>query len=561
MTTMISLLPAAHGSVPNSRTIGRWDNSSSNHSYWGGAYLKVGFTGTTVKVQLAASTYFYARIDGGAFTYFDTSAGTLVNLTPSPLASGSHTLTLVSSQASAVAAYAQLQVTGLVLDAGATTTAPPVASKTIEFIGDSITYGMSLPRTTLDTAGWIVGEQLGAEHTHVAWTGIPLVVNPNSSIGMQNAWFNLKTPDITPVTAWNFATYTADVVVINLGTNDNIQGVSTSTFQSAYVTFINGIRLKFPNAQILAIEPYNGSFAAQINAAVTQVTNAGDPKVHYVDTTGWLNQSSPYVDTIDGLHPSVSGNQKIAAKLVPIIAPYLGSSAPSTPTGLAAAAGNGQVALSWNTSSGASTYNVYRGTAAGAESATPIATGLTGTSYTNAGLTNGTTYYYKVAAVNSVGTSAQSTEASGKPAGIVVTLDPLSDFSYTTSRSSGWYIDTSAAVDYFDGDAGRASRTSNDTENLVYSFNNISTFTAKVYIYVGPIGAATFQVSTDGGNNWTNVAVNPGSKSTTSGWGYYNVTPSGALPAGVNRLKVIFTYSGYNAVWDPQLSQISITHQ
>src|SRR5262249_14602300 len=34
---------------------------------------------------------------------------------------------------------------------------------------------------------------------------------------------------------------------------------------------------------------------------------------------------------------------------------------------------------------------------------------------TNTGLTNGTTYYYKVAAVNSVGTSAQSSEVTAKP--------------------------------------------------------------------------------------------------------------------------------------------------
>jgi len=68
--------------------------------------------------------------------------------------------------------------------------------------------------------------------------------------------------------------------------------------------------------------------------------------------------------------------------------------------------------LTWTASSGATSYSIYRGTTAGGESTTAIATGITSTSYTNTGLTNGTAYFYKVKAVNSAGTSAYSNEAS-----------------------------------------------------------------------------------------------------------------------------------------------------
>ncbi len=88
--------------------------------------------------------------------------------------------------------------------------------------------------------------------------------------------------------------------------------------------------------------------------------------------------------------------------------------APPTPTGLVATAGNGSVALSWAASTGATSYSIYRGTTAGGEGSTPVAT-ITSNSYTNTGLTNGTTYYYKVAAANSAGTSAQSSEVSATP--------------------------------------------------------------------------------------------------------------------------------------------------
>ena len=89
--------------------------------------------------------------------------------------------------------------------------------------------------------------------------------------------------------------------------------------------------------------------------------------------------------------------------------------APSTPAGLTAKASSGKVSLSWSASQGAASYNVYRGTAAGGESLTPLATNITATTYLDSTVTNGTKYFYKVAAVNAGGTSALSTEVSAKP--------------------------------------------------------------------------------------------------------------------------------------------------
>jgi hypothetical protein len=91
------------------------------------------------------------------------------------------------------------------------------------------------------------------------------------------------------------------------------------------------------------------------------------------------------------------------------------ATAPTAPTGLVAIAGDGQVALRWTGSSGTSSYSLYRGTAAGTESATAIATGITATTYLNTGLTDGTTYFFKVAGVNAGGTSLMSNEAWGRP--------------------------------------------------------------------------------------------------------------------------------------------------
>jgi hypothetical protein len=89
------------------------------------------------------------------------------------------------------------------------------------------------------------------------------------------------------------------------------------------------------------------------------------------------------------------------------------SNIPAAPSGLSAVAGNAQVTLSWAASSGATAYTVKRSTVSGsgyANVATPAAT-----SYTNTGLTNGTTYYFVVSAGNAGGSSANSSQVSAVP--------------------------------------------------------------------------------------------------------------------------------------------------
>lgn len=87
----------------------------------------------------------------------------------------------------------------------------------------------------------------------------------------------------------------------------------------------------------------------------------------------------------------------------------------ASPTTLAAVAGDGAVSLSWAAVTGANTYNVYQGTASGAEGATPVSTGITGTSTKVTGLQNGTTYYFQVVAINEAGNGPTSAEVPALP--------------------------------------------------------------------------------------------------------------------------------------------------
>ena len=93
-----------------------------------------------------------------------------------------------------------------------------------------------------------------------------------------------------------------------------------------------------------------------------------------------------------------------------------GTVVPAVPAGLTAMAGNGSVSLTWSAAAGAKTYNVYDGKSSGGEGATPVGTGLTSPSASVTGLANGTTYYFRIAAVDAGGASAQSSEANATPA-------------------------------------------------------------------------------------------------------------------------------------------------
>jgi fibronectin type 3 domain-containing protein len=89
------------------------------------------------------------------------------------------------------------------------------------------------------------------------------------------------------------------------------------------------------------------------------------------------------------------------------------STLPGVPTGVTATPANNQVTVSWSPSGGATSYNLYRATASHGE--TLYQPGITSTTFSDTGLTDGTTYYYEVSAVNGSGETALSSEVQATP--------------------------------------------------------------------------------------------------------------------------------------------------
>jgi hypothetical protein len=170
-----------------------------------------------------------------------------------------------------------------------------------------------------------------------------------------------------------------------------------------------------------------GTSAATVMVAADAAVSGADVNAQYV----YANPANiPFRDIVDGSngHPALTGFD---------LASGLGSWSytPGAPTGLSATGGGGGITLDWAAPSGAAVgeYDVWRGTASGAETtevATLSAAGPTMT-FTDATAGAGQTYYYEVQAVNSAGLGPFSNEAQATAASL-----PATQLVYATAPPS-----------------------------------------------------------------------------------------------------------------------------
>ncbi len=179
--------------------------------------------------------------------------------------------------------------------------------------------------------------------------------------------------------------------------------------------------------------------ATSTNGPFTYVDNV--TKLNYTDVG---NTPGTYYYTVTAVNAAgVSTNA-----LVKVVAP------PAAPASLTAVAGDSQMILTWSAVANATGYVLKSGTSSGNET-TLVLAGYTGTSYTNTGLANGTTYFYVCAATNTGGLGPNSPEASATPSSSIV----------ITARNLTWNGDGAANVWNVSGAANWLSNTTATTFN------------------------------------------------------------------------------------------------
>jgi fibronectin type 3 domain-containing protein len=201
------------------------------------------------------------------------------------------------------------------------------------------------------------------------------------------------------------------------------------------------------NAQVSL--SWTGSVGAASYNVLRSTTNGGPyssiatgvAALNYVDTAVTNGTTYYYVvQAVNNAGPSGNSNQAVATPMAP----------PPAPAVLTAVAGNGQVALNWMASLGAASYNVLRATTNGGPYSI-LVTGLTAASYTDATVTNGTTYFYVVEAVNVGGASGDSNQASATSPGTFVVRVTANQASFYVYRDQDSGLNHGFPSGYFAG--------------------------------------------------------------------------------------------------------------
>lgn len=194
----------------------------------------------------------------------------------------------------------------------------------IDVYGDSITAGWanldggtgdasSQNTNALLTYAYRIAENLDADINTQGNSGWGVYIGSDGSSESGRVWYNKPTLlHGQTSTEWDFSKYQADLVIINLGTNDS-NGIGTTydsaTFIDRYKTMINSLKEKMPNAKFLLTLGMMGG-----GQVITDVKAVADS---YGETGGvYFKQTT---DKARGGHPSVEVHMAAGEELTEFI--------------------------------------------------------------------------------------------------------------------------------------------------------------------------------------------------------------------------------------------------
>jgi hypothetical protein len=213
-----------------------------------------------------------------------------------------------------------------------------------------------------------------------------------------NGMYSYSSTSTFPVNSFSAANYWVDVVFSPIPPPGEVTGVSAAAAGTTSATVSWTPPASGGSVTSYKITPYVGSTAQTpktVNAPATSATVTG------------LTNGTTYTFKVQAANPSGAGPESAASNSVTPLTPV----APSAPTGVSAEGASQAARVSWTPPSadGDSAITGYTITPyIGSTAQTPVQAGPSATSATVTGLTNGTSYTFKVTATNGIGNGPAS---------------------------------------------------------------------------------------------------------------------------------------------------------
>jgi len=197
--------------------------------------------------------------------------------------------------------------------------------------------------------------------------------------------------------------------------------------------------------------------AGQVSLDWSAVTSASSYTVYWGNATGISSSSTAItsVSTDNYTHSSLDNGSiyyyKVAAvasdNTIGSLSSEVNAATPlPAADNLSASGANNTITLTWNTVSGATSYTLYWDNVSGIDSSDTAITSITNDNYTHSNMDNGSTYYYKVAAVNSSGTGTLSSVASALLSADIQGSQTYNAHTYAMTSSAMSFADAKAAA-------------------------------------------------------------------------------------------------------------------
>ncbi len=304
-----------------------------------GAWIKLGFTGTSVQINLdvsplaglAAGNYptVVLVVDGKTANSTQLTSST-TNVQVTGLSAGNHNAWFfyrnrgadtVNRWNAGSPPYLCVRVTGVTIDGGANLislvgTGLELWPANMLNYGDSILGNEYETNWSIRDYGHLLAMAMGYEEGRVAFSGIGLTHVMTGGSGAQTFLDTYLNYDSLHSRLINgLLAPQPDIITINMGTNDG--GASDNTVQANMQTVLAGLRSAAPHAPIMVIVPFGQSKASAITAAGSAMGDA-NIKLSNLGAKGnyGLGTGAASITGSDTTHPNVFGQAREACLLI-----------------------------------------------------------------------------------------------------------------------------------------------------------------------------------------------------------------------------------------------------